>query len=315
MTYILGLDGGATKTTAVALEIETGKREECLSGPSNYLSSGIKVTSKNIRNAILNLVEKIQNNCGLSHVNFASACFGLAGYDSYEDLEHYKKIVFSSDLQKFFNRKKTIFCNDTRICLRACTKNKNAIILICGTGSHCYGINSDGDESESNGWDFILGDEGSGYSIGAKALRAVARFYDGRGEPTILLEKILKDLNIENIYKLTRWVYLPFSKEKVALIAKIVEEAALAGDKKSIKIIREEAFEAIESVKAVVRKLKLSEEIFDCVLSGSIFKDESFFKPIVISNLKKTYKKIKIKYLDKNPVEGALELALDKFKF
>ena len=36
------------------------------------------------------------------------------------------------------------------------------------------------------GWDYILGDEGSGYSIGMRVLRAVASAHDRRTPPTRL---------------------------------------------------------------------------------------------------------------------------------
>jgi len=51
--------------------------------------------------------------------------------------------------------------------------SKNGIMIICGTGSNCFGVNEEGKEAKVNGWDYILGDEGSGYEIGIKALGAL----------------------------------------------------------------------------------------------------------------------------------------------
>ena len=57
---------------------------------------------------------------------------------------------------------------------------------IAGTGSICYGRNDAGQAARSGGWGYILGDEGSGYWIGRRALAAVVRHADGRGPATTL---------------------------------------------------------------------------------------------------------------------------------
>ncbi|GAH03087.1 unnamed protein product, partial [marine sediment metagenome] len=44
--------------------------------------------------------------------------------------------------------------------------------------------------------------EGSGYEVGIKALRALMKAYDGRGESTLLSKTILEDLNIKNVSEL-----------------------------------------------------------------------------------------------------------------
>lgn len=244
----------------------------------------------------------------MKKVFIESSCFGLSGCDTEKDYEIYKKIIFK--IKDYLNSNKIIICNDAKIGLHAATNNKNSLILICGTGSICYGFNENGIEVRANGWDFILGDEGSGYEIGVKALRAIMRNYDSRGENTLLLKTILEDLKLNNIFELINWTYNKFSKEKIANIAKTVERTAHLGDKKSIEIITEQAFEAIKSVKAVVEKLNIQNIYFECILAGSIFKDEKYFKSVVISNLKKLYKKINVKHLQKKPVEGAIKLAL-----
>ena len=126
-------------------------------------------------------------------------CFGLAGNESEEDTKIYKEIIFNDVIERYLDRNKIIICNDTRIGLAAESDSKNGIIIICGTGSNCFGINEEGKEAKVNGWYYILGDEGSGYEVGLKALKALMKAYDGRGKSTLLSETILEDLNIKNI--------------------------------------------------------------------------------------------------------------------
>jgi len=84
-------------------------------------------------------------------------CFGLAGNESEEDTKIYKEIIFNNVIERYLDRNKIIIGNDTRIGLAAGSDSKNVIMIICGTGSNCFGINEEGKEVKVNGWDFILG--------------------------------------------------------------------------------------------------------------------------------------------------------------
>lgn len=312
MDYILGVDGGGTKTTALIADIKGNHIIESESGSSNYKSIGVKSAKENINNVVISAIE----NLGLRNKHkliFKSTCFGLAGNDSNEDAKIYKEIIFNDVIEKYLDRNKIIICNDTRIGLAAGSDSKNGVMIICGTGSNCYGINEQGREAKVNGWDYILGDEGSGYEIGIKALRALMRAYDGRGESTLLSKTILENLNIKDVSELIKWAYsYYFSKDRIAAITKTVCKTAEMGDKISKKILKEEADEAIISVKTVVDKLGLADKEFDLVFVGNVFKCEKYFKSVLMRKLKSKFTKINFKPLTKKPVEGAIKLALRK---
>lgn len=311
MDYILGVDGGGTKTTALIADIKGNHIIESESGSSNYKSIGVKSAKENINNAVISAIE----NLGLRNKHkliFKSTCFGLAGNDSNEDTKIYKEIIFNDVIEKYLDRNKIIICNDTRIGLAAGSDSKNGVMIICGTGSNCFGINEEGKEANANGWDYILGDEGSGYEIGIKALRALMRAYDGRGESTLLSKTILENLNIKDVSELIKWAYsYSFSKDRIAAITKTVCKTAEMGDRISIEILEEEADEAIISVKTVVNKLGLADKEFDLIFVGNVFKCEKYFKNILDKELKDRFKKININPLTKKPVEGAIKLALE----
>jgi len=145
-----------------------------------------------------------------------------------------------------------------------------------------------------------------------KALRAVMRAYDGRGEGTMLTGAILGELGLENETGIVSWIYgEPFSKERVGRFARIVCKCAYEGDDISRKILCGEAMESVLSVVTVAEKLKLSKRKFDLVLVGGLFKCEKYFKDIVIAELKGRFAGISLKPLVANPVEGAVKLAID----
>jgi len=312
MSFILGLDGGGTKTSVMILDTGTGEIIESVSGSSNYLSAGIEVAKQNIIKPVLGAIEKINESKFPGKVFFESSCFGFAGCDLESDVNIYRKIIFNSGLSNFLDPNKTIICNDSRIGLAAGSEYKNRLMLICGTGSNCYGINESGQEAGSNGWDYILGDEGSGYSIAIKALRAIMRAFDGRGDKTLLSNVVLEYLGFSSELELVHWAYKNIiSKNDIAAINSLVCVAANAGDQMSKKILKEECDEAILTVSTVIKKLELENSCFDLVLVGGVFNCKKYFKEILINSLENKFKKINIKSLVKKPAEGAITLALN----
>jgi len=308
LDYILGVDGGGTRTIVQVADLSGEVVAESESGSSNYKSVGIKIAKENINKAVFKVIDLLNNS---KEFTFKNACFGLSGNDSCEDRDIYHKIIFNSKIKDYLNPASTIICNDTRIGLAAGSNSKNGIMIICGTGSNCYGINEEGKEAKVNGWDYILGDEGSGYAVGIKALRALMKAYDGRGENTLLFKTILEDLNIKNVSELIRWAYIDsFSKDKIAAIAKTVCRTAEMGDRISIKILEEEAMEAVNSVTVVANKLNIADKKFDLVFVGNLFKCEKYFKSVLMKKLKSKFTQINFMPLTEKPVEGAIKLAL-----
>lgn len=308
MDYILGSDVGGTKTTVQIADCNGKVLAENEYRAGNYKSVGIENAKRNINEAVLGAIEKLKTS---EKIFFKSSCFGLAGNDSCEDANIYRKIIFNNKIKEYLNPTSTIICNDTRIGLAAGSSSKNGIMIICGSGSNCFGINEEGGEAKANGWDWILGDEGSGYEISIKALRAFMRAYDGRGGTTLLSKTIVEDLNVKNMQELIKWAYSSsFSKEKVATVAKTVCRTAEMGDRVSIDILKEEAEEAVLSAATVVNKLNLADKEFDFVLVGSVFNCRKYFKDILVKELKNKFPKINFKPLTKKPVEGAIRLAL-----
>jgi N-acetylglucosamine kinase-like BadF-type ATPase len=309
MIYILGVDAGGTKTTARITDSKGNKISESKSGSGNFKSVGTEKAIENVNNAVFESMEQVEIN---KEIKFESSCFGFAGFDVPDDLKHYLKIVHNNILKKNLNLHKCLIVNDTRIGLEAGSDAANKLIIIAGTGSNCFGVNKSGVQAGSTGWDYLLADEGSGYSVSVKALRAIMKAYDGRGEKTLLSAAILNELGLKKEVDLIGWAYGEvFSKEKIGSIARRVCQAAYDGDGVSREILAGEADEAVLSVTTVASKLGLAGKEFDIVFVGGLFKCEKYFKDIVTSSLEDRYDRIKFKPLVANPVEGAIKLAIE----
>src|SRR6266568_8847155 len=56
------------------------------------------------------------------------------------------------------------------------------VLVLSGTGSCCFGKTANGRTAKVGGWGHILGDKGSGFEIGLRALKAVVYYFDRDGE-------------------------------------------------------------------------------------------------------------------------------------
>src|SRR5262249_44287600 len=79
------------------------------------------------------------------------------------------------------------------------------VLVVSGTGSSCYGKTADGRQIKVGGWGHLLGDKGSGYEIGLRALKAVAYYYDLDGVWPDLGARILRALQLNEPDNMVSW--------------------------------------------------------------------------------------------------------------
>ena len=99
------------------------------------------------------------------------------------------------------------------------------VLVLSGTGSCCYGRTPDGRALQLGGWGHILGDKGSGFEIGLRALKAVVYYLDRDGEWSRLGQRLLHALNLNEPNELIPWVQSA-SKADIAALAVEVFAAA-----------------------------------------------------------------------------------------
>lgn len=103
----------------------------------------------------------------------------------------------------------------------------DGLLMIVGTGSTVL-MRKDGQLSEIGGWGYLLGDEGSGFDMGRRAITAALRAYDGRGEQT-LLTRLLEQKTGVPIDRVSNQMYAS-GRRGIASCAGTLIEAAIAGD-------------------------------------------------------------------------------------
>lgn len=301
MGYIIGIDGGGTKTVGI-LATETGEIvAKVQAGPSNYHVVGIEQTQSVLTEIISKLSTKVDN-IPLKAFPF---CIGMAGLGREED-----KKVIGHICDAIGINKGRILTHDAHIALVGGTGKQAGVIVLSGTGSIVYGIDESGKEIRAGGWGYLLGDEGSGYDISLKGLQAIARASDKRGKPTLLTDLILKKLELNAPNKLIRWTHVA-SRDEIAQLAGLVFEAAEMSDEKAEQIIDNAFSELACAVETVTVQLEFTQQ-FDIVFSGGILLNQ----PLLADKLQRWIEKIIIGSAvvrpKHEPAYGAVLLAMEE---
>lgn len=262
---LLGLDGGATKTTAVAIDPATGHMSVGWSGPSNPESAGLSSAAASVQAAVQLAIESQP-----SDTPVAMAVIAVAGVDTQADQDRLLSEV------KIFRAGQVLVVNDVVAAWASAAFGDPGIVVISGTGSNTFGVDPQGACWRSGGWGHILGDEGSGYSLGLGAIRAAVAYRDGRGRWTALIPELLDFLGASSIEEIKNFVYQKFDKAHIAAFSAKVAAAACAGDAVATDLFGRAAADLAAQVDAVYSALSFDGPAA-VTLAGSTFKAGQIF--------------------------------------
>ncbi len=266
--FFLGVDGGGSKTTAVVFN-ENGEFICKACGESiNYYSVGIENARQAMSNIINNLTQK----------SFDCAVIGMSALS--ERASDEETAEFCNGI---INSKKIIMDSDLYVALEAMDAEDECAVVISGTGSMAVCRNEDESISHAGGFGYILGDEGSGYSIALRAVKTAIRAAEGIAEKTSLTKACLDYFKINNIYDLIDLYYdKGISRKITAAFAKEVFICAKNGDKTAIDIIKDEAAELSKTVLSLLKNKNGSVPVG---IWGGVFQHNSIFRDCFLDYL------------------------------
>ncbi len=304
MGYRIGIDGGGTKTLGVLINEKgdvLGRKE---TGPSNFLTVGLEEAVINIETVVYGLC--LEHNLVLSDVKLG---IGLAGVGREAD----KKVMTEALKGRNFN---FVLDSDAYIALMAATEGQDGLAVIAGTGSIAYGLKGKV-QARCGGWGYLLGDEGSGYYIGQRAMFEACRSYDGRSIPSKLTEVVWDYFACDNQGDLVHLIYEqpPIRQQVAGLTRKVAELAKKEKDALAIVILEEAALELALAATTLAKKLGLDKQEFPLGLIGGVFKAGEFILKPFKKKVLESCPKAKISPCLHNPAIGAalmLEPKLDE---
>ncbi len=270
MKFILGLDGGGTKTKCVFTD-ESGKPVlELSGGPANFLSIGNDKAASNIVSLIKSGLTKLDSS--FDDILIMMAGISGAGRKLHADM------LKESLLKKLPERFTNIFIeSDARIALEGAIGGEPGAVLIAGTGSVVFGKDKSGRIHRAGGFGRVIGDEGSGYSIGVKTLKTIAGMLDGRDQPDEMFERFKTIFHINTEDDLISLIHNPgFDAASIALFTIKCAEENINGAK---NILNDEADELIKQVKAL--KTKMEVDPLKLTMIGSLVENDNFYSQLI----------------------------------
>jgi N-acetylglucosamine kinase len=269
--YLIGMDGGGTKTKCVLTDYNQKVLYECQGGPSNFLIIGTEKVSETILSLILESVDKSK----ISVAEIGSILIGTTGAGRVSDAEKLKNDFVSFAKEKGYQFNSFNVDSDARIALEGAFSGKSGALLIAGTGSIIFGKDSSGNIHRVGGFGRLIGDEGSGNTIGRRGLNEIAKAFDGRGCNTLMTELLKNEFGIKDSSHLITEVYR--NNFDMASFAPKVIEAAQLGDEIANKILEEESDQLLLHVKSIFKLLN-EETMKLCLFGGTITTDNLYAK-------------------------------------
>ena len=298
--YVVGVDGGASKTVAL-IGTESGKvlgRGE--SGPSNYRNVGAAAASRAIKKAVI----EAQKQTGLREVRPETAVVALAAVDSEIDRAVALRFVRRTKIART-----SYVVHDSVAALYAATQGKPGIIVISGTGCVAAGVNEAGEYARAGGWGYLIDDEGSAFDIGRKALTRAFRMLDGRARPTNLISILKRKFQVKMLEDALSLIYANgVSVEEVARLASLVSRAA-SRDKACKEILNNAGITLAELACAVARRLCMTDDSFKVATVGGSFKSGRHLLKPFTARIKSECPRARVIRLKVEPARGAFLLA------
>jgi N-acetylglucosamine kinase-like BadF-type ATPase len=152
-----------------------------------------------------------------------------------------------TELEKRVTVRETIIFSEAEAAALAGALWEDGFVANAGTGADVFLVDKDRMQPKSGfpvrkavgGWGPILGDQGSGVWIGQEAIRAVVSGIEGWTEKTLIYDLIRRDWGLKDDWDMVTIVHSQAAPlRKTASLTRQVEEAAKAGDKIALDIVK-----------------------------------------------------------------------------
>jgi glucosamine kinase len=299
-TYILGLDGGGTKTECVLADQDGRIVARATGGPSNPLRTGYARAWFSLSEAadVVLRHEKIH----ASHIR--AICAGLGGAGRPGVVRR-----VTTFFEKGFPNAHVRVTTDLEIALEAAFGAGEGIILLAGTGSAAFGRDADGRTARAGGRGPWISDEGSAFDIGRRALRAVALAEEHRGPATELSNRVFAEHQCSNWDSLTEQIV----KNPDAVFPKtfpLVAELADKGDAVSREILAGAAASLAELAQSVSNELGWRDREVPLAKVGGVYGRSKYFEAALEAELRKSIPRVRVVPVGVSPAEAAVRMAI-----
>lgn len=298
MKYVLGFDGGGTKTECVLMDESGAILARSRSGASNAVNVGAKASAAALAEAGREALRSAEKQP-------ASVVFALAGISGAGEPAVQAEI--KTLLQPAFPNASIVIISDLPLTLVA-TGEIPSVVVIAGTGSAVLGRTAPLKLARAGGFGPTIGDPGSANDIGRKTVaRCFQKFLNNEDSP--LTDEILRtfDCTWPQFVDLAREQPTVIFPKVFPIVAKAAESGALSAR----AILEMAAVNLLDQVNEVVRQLQLQDRGFFLAKTGGVFDGSPFLNEHFDALVRKFYPKTRIGPLPRPVAESAAQLARD----
>lgn len=291
--YIIGIDGGGTKTLGVLYDIK-GKELK------RVQLDGCNISYE--REKAIDTIQKIVTNLKKKEGKYFVQ-IGFAGYGAIEDKEALLKRL-KTELQADVN-----LVSDAEIALHSVKQNdiRPTILILGGTGSAImYHINNQ--TKLIGGFGHLIGDEGSGYHLSMSALKHIINQFEESNEISNLTKAIMDKLNIKEYQDIKKVIYSS-TKAEIATLSKYLSQFAEEGNLEAIELFTSEGKHIARQTLNAYRKMNTKEHVI-IAFRGGFLQNAPLVKETVIHELKKNNMKFTEEIKEEEPILGTYYLGL-----
>lgn len=304
MQYVLGIDSGGTKYLVYAMTTDgavLGKHQ----GPT---CAHYQLGEEGARLRIIKQLNACLQSFGGNPQDCRAIVCGTTGYDSDEDGEILARIYESLPGYTC----PACCMNDVELAHYTVTGGRG-ILVLAGTGSIAFGRNQQGEERRAGGWPIgIMGEEGSGRYIDAKALRHYARVLDGCAPHTPIIDAIQKAIGSDTRKGLMDYAMAMAQPSGVSPnLGPAVCAAAQGGDVFAQELLRDAGRQVYGLAEEIIRVLHMEHDREIPVgIWGGLLTHSSIMQEELAYRLALHYPQARILRPSCDAAQGAAELAV-----
>ena len=300
---VVAVDGGGSKTDAVAIDLEGHVLAHSRGPASNPQTQGLE-------RAVTVVDALVTEVLGIAGLPLLGVGVFLAGLDLEAEVDAFRAAVRRLP---WATTGAPLIDNDMPALLRTGTKRADAVAVVCGTGINCIGVRADGATARFPAVGVISGDWGGGSQLGEQALWFAARAVDGRGAPTAFTRLVPAHFGLPDVQAVIEAFHFGrLSPPALATLSPVVLEAADDGDAVALDILNRQAEEIVALVMAAITRLELGETALPVVLGGGVLAtgDAHLLGPIE-RGLAEAAPLARISLVRDRPIVGAALLTLE----
>ena len=300
-TFVVGVDGGGSKTRAILAD-ERGEKVSEATGAASAVKPGEAERSAGvIAGVVRDALEMAEKGDAKPRVLFV----GVAGVGRETERQALIEALTTQQVAD-----DVIVETDFSIALNDAFGEGPGVLLIAGTGSSAFARGPTGATARCGGWGPVIGDEGGGAWIGRRALSVVAAAADGREPETGLTGAVLTAAEVSETQELVRWA-ADATPAKLATLAPVVMTAADGGDLRANSIVSMAVEELALHVRSLARQLFTDERAsVPVALTGGLMKKGSTFRKRLEHRLKTAVPGAHVHNEEIDAARGAVKSAL-----